>query len=175
MKPTIRGLVVALLVVASSAVAGPNDTNNVYDPTIGSRDSVKPAVILQSSDGLAAEPINSTHPLPVTSIGGTAPTPPTGVNATQVNGAKTSSATVGSTAVATTSTAVLSANATRINMILVNDSDADMYVCFAATCTASTGVRLNALGGSVSDWHYTGAVSAIHASSGTKTLARTEY
>ena len=82
-------------------------------------------------------------------------------------------------AVATTSTSVLASNANRLYLLLVNDSDTDIYINLGGAAVASQGIRINANGGSYemnagSGNVYTGAIHAIHASTGTKTLLVTE-
>lgn len=66
-----KAILVALFVAASclGAYAAPADnTASQYKPTTGS--NVEGVVIQQSSDGYNASPINSSHPLPVTTAGG---------------------------------------------------------------------------------------------------------
>lgn len=72
-------------------------------------------------------------------------------------------------AVGSTTTDVVSANANRVSLVLVNDSDEPIYISKSATAVMNEGVRLNASGGSISICDYTGAVSAI-CTSGSKNL-----
>jgi hypothetical protein len=80
-------------------------------------------------------------------------------------GGGTSSAshsTLSQVAASITSVSVLSANATRLHFILVNDSTSVCYVAFGATASSSAyTVRLPAFGSYTSDVAYTGALSAI--------------
>jgi hypothetical protein len=75
--------------------------------------------------------------------------------------------------VATSSTPVLPANATRKGGWVRNISDSEIYVSFSTTATSgkpsllSQGASLSLSG---QGWVYTGAVAAIHAATGTKTL-----
>ena len=78
--------------------------------------------------------------------------------------------------VGSSSTSVLSANASRVAATFVNDSDEKIYLCLKATAALSTGIPLNANGGSfeINQTNlYTGEVTAICAS-GSKTLCVTE-
>ena len=86
------------------------------------------------------------------------------------------SATAASTAVnvATSSTSVAAANAGRLQIDVVNDSDTVIYLKLGTGATANSGIRLNAHGGSWSSTRYTGAVTAIHAGSGSKVLTVSE-
>lgn len=77
--------------------------------------------------------------------------------------------------VAVTSTLALAANSARIAALVVNDSDTDIYLKRGAAAVANQGIRLNAYGGayemSLKGGNlYRGAVYAIHAGTGTKTL-----
>ncbi|SRR6266571_283639 len=75
------------------------------------------------------------------------------------------------------STTALAANATRRFILLVNDSDTDIYVNLAgATAVLNQGVRLSANGGSLLLDTYcpVTAIKAIHGSSGNKALLFTE-
>lgn len=77
-------------------------------------------------------------------------------------------------------TQVLAANADRLCVLLQNDSDTVMYLDWAnGTHAVNQGVRLNASGGQLemdlsSNFFYRGAINAIHAGSGDKTLLVTE-
>ena len=86
----------------------------------------------------------------------------------RVNSATSTAVTVGNT-----STSVLAANPDRKAVVLVNDSDTDIYVELSASATINEGVRLNAGGGSfrmdLSTGIYLGAISAI-ASAGSKNM-----
>lgn len=80
----------------------------------------------------------------------------------------------------TTSTGeAAAANTSRTYLALINDSDATIYVKLGADAVLNQGIRLNANGGSyeMSDAIgnlYTGAVNAIHGSTGNKVLLVTE-
>ena len=65
--------------------------------------------------------------------------------------------------VGSSSTQVLSANSSRKLLILVNDSDQDIYIALGATATLNSGIRLNKKGGAltIDDPKYTGVVNAI--------------
>lgn len=84
------------------------------------------------------------------------------------------------TATVTTATgAALAANANRKYALVVNDSDTVIYIKIGADAAANQGIRLNADGGSFEMSHAlgnlnTGAINAIHAGSGNKTLLVTE-
>jgi hypothetical protein len=73
----------------------------------------------------------------------------------------------GAVSVGIASTAILAANPDRRYLLLVNDSNANIYVSLGAAAVLYTGIRLNAGGG----WYemldgqnlYTGAVNAIAA------------
>jgi hypothetical protein len=71
--------------------------------------------------------------------------------------------------VGSTTTSVVSANADRISLTLVNDSNETIYISKSGTAVMNEGIRLNANGGSVLITDYTGAVAAI-CSSGSKNL-----
>ncbi len=85
--------------------------------------------------------------------------------APQAETADNNSVTIGST-----STSVMAANASRIEMILTNDSDEVIYISFSGTAVMNKGIRLNANGGIITNTSYKGAVTAI-CSSGSKNLA----
>ena len=75
--------------------------------------------------------------------------------------------------------AVLAANANRLYALLVNDSDAVIYIKLGAAAVANQGIRLNASGGSYEMSAmlgnlYTGAINGIHAGVGNKALLMTE-
>ena len=71
--------------------------------------------------------------------------------------------------VGATSTSVVSANASRVSLTLVNDSNEEIYVSKSGTAISNEGIRLNANGGSIIITDYTGAVTAI-STSGSKNL-----
>jgi hypothetical protein len=77
--------------------------------------------------------------------------------------------------VGSSSTQVLAANSNRKLLILVNDSDEDIYIALGATATLNSGIRLNKKGGSLTldDPKYTGVVNAI-CLSGSKNLVGIE-
>jgi len=71
----------------------------------------------------------------------------------------------------------LAANPTRKGAILVNDSDAVIYLKLGADPATDAAIRLNANGGSYeinATNLYTGIVTAIHAGAGEKPLLVTE-
>lgn len=80
--------------------------------------------------------------------------------------------------VTTTSGQVLASNINRKYALLINDSDTTIYLKIGANAVANQGIRLNANGG-----YYemllgqnlaTGAINAIHAGVGSKTILVTE-
>lgn len=79
-------------------------------------------------------------------------------------------------AVGVASTAVVGANVARRYLMLANDSDTVLYVQLGGVATVNGGIRVNV--GAALEWHgssnYTGAVTAIHGSTGTKALLVTE-
>jgi hypothetical protein len=77
--------------------------------------------------------------------------------------------------VGSSNTQVLTANSSRKLLILVNDSDEDIYIALGATAILNSGIRLNKKGGSLTldDPKYTGIVNAI-CSSGSKNLVGIE-
>jgi len=77
--------------------------------------------------------------------------------------------------VGSSNTQVLAANSSRKLLILVNDSDEDIYIALGATAILNSGIRLNKKGGSLTldDPKYTGIVNAI-CSSGSKNLVGIE-
>jgi len=80
--------------------------------------------------------------------------------------------------IGSSTTAVLAANANRTYVLLVNDSDAVVYVKLGAAAAMNAGVRLNANGGSYEMSYnignlYTGAINGISAA-GSKVLLVTE-
>lgn len=82
-------------------------------------------------------------------------------------------------AVATTSTAVVAANTQRQYLLLINDSDAVIYLKLGAAAVANQGIRLNANGGSLEMSGpmgniYQGAINGIHAGAATKNLLVSE-
>jgi len=75
--------------------------------------------------------------------------------------------------------AVLAANANRKYALLVNDSDAVIYIKLGAAAVANQGIRINAAGGnyemsSLLGNLYTGVINGIHAGAGNKALLMTE-
>lgn len=70
---------------------------------------------------------------------------------------------------ATTSTSVAAENASRMQIIAMNQSAIDVYLCYAGTCTTAIGTRLTENMGLVED-NYLGAVTCI-TSAGTATLS----
>jgi hypothetical protein len=83
-----------------------------------------------------------------------------------------------SAAVTTSDTTPVAANADRKYLLLVNDSDATIYLAIGATAVASAGIPLgvgvayemSSPFGNLT----TGAIHAIHASTGSKTMLVTE-
>lgn len=81
--------------------------------------------------------------------------------------------------VATSSGVALAANGDRKYALFINDSDTTIYLYLGDTAVANQGIRLNANGGSfemsaMNGNLYVGAVNAIHAGTGSKTLLVTE-
>ncbi|MHB1132995.1 MAG: hypothetical protein ACYC4L_11460 [Chloroflexota bacterium] len=77
--------------------------------------------------------------------------------------------------VATGSTAALAANTNRLYALFVNDSDTPIYLALGAAAVVDEGIRLNQLGGAYEMTKkegnlYSGAVNAIHGSTGVKRL-----
>lgn len=68
-----------------------------------------------------------------------------------------------------TTASLISSNGNRLELIVLNQAAIEAYICFAATCTATTGMKLTENMG-ITNEHYTGAVSCITAS-GTTTIA----
>lgn len=77
--------------------------------------------------------------------------------------------------VGSSNTQVLAANSSRKLLILVNDSDENIYIALGETAILNSGIRLNKKGGSLTldDPKYTGVVNAI-CSSGSKNLVGIE-
>ena len=77
--------------------------------------------------------------------------------------------------VGTSSTEVRAANTNRKLLILINDSDENIYIALGQTATLNNGIRLNKNGGSLilNDPKYTGVINAI-CSSGSKKLVGIE-
>jgi hypothetical protein len=77
--------------------------------------------------------------------------------------------------VGSSSTQVLAANSSRKLLILINDSDEDIYLALGSTATLNSGIRLNKKGGSLTldDPKYTGVVNAI-CTTGSKNLVGIE-
>ena len=71
-----------------------------------------------------------------------------------------------------TSTTILSANANRKLLILVNDSNQNIYITLGETAVINSAIRLNANGGSLTldNPIYTGQISAICASGNKKII-----
>ena len=90
----------------------------------------------------------------------------------QTRSTKISVATPTKVSVGNTSTSVLSANKDRIEAVLVNDSDEDIYVSESGTAVINEGFVLTPSGSAVVDT-YTGVITAICASGG-KNLTVTE-
>jgi len=80
---------------------------------------------------------------------------------------------VGKVTVTSTSTPVLAANSNRKCAIIINDSDAVIYIAYSNTATLNEGIRLNPSGGVLIENTYTGPISAITAT-GSKNLTVTE-
>jgi hypothetical protein len=80
---------------------------------------------------------------------------------TQVTTSTPTSVTVGAA-----STQVLAANASRLQAVLVNNSDEEIYYAKGASAVLNAGVRLNAYGGSATINGFKGAINAICASGG---------
>jgi hypothetical protein len=71
-------------------------------------------------------------------------------------------------AVTTSSTPVASANGGRVEMTITNDhATAIVYLSLGGTAAVSTGIRLNAAGGSYTTHAYQGAVTAIGSAAAT--------
>ncbi len=83
------------------------------------------------------------------------------------------SATNTKVSVGATSTSVLAANADRIEMVLVNDSDESIYLSLSDTAAMNEGILLTPSGSSYIDDKYTGVVTAI-CTSGSKNLTVVE-
>ena len=84
---------------------------------------------------------------------------------------------VGSTtvAVAVTSTSIVVANGGRRLLVIVNDSDTDIYLALGEAAVVGEGIRLNAAGGTYTserkrarDRIFTGEVFGIHGGAATK-------
>ncbi len=81
--------------------------------------------------------------------------------------------------VTTSSGQVLAANANRLYALLVNGSDAVIYIKLGAAAVLNQGIRINASGGSYEMSAmlgnlYTGAINGIHGGAGNKVLMSTE-
>lgn len=73
--------------------------------------------------------------------------------------------------VTTASTLIKAANASRLYLAIVNDSDTTVYLGIGAAAVANQGIRINANGGSYEiNWTnlYTGAIYGIHDGAGNK-------
>jgi len=68
--------------------------------------------------------------------------------------------------VGNTPTTVIASNSDRRFVVIVNDSDEDVYLNLSATAVINEGIRINANGGSYIEDIYTGAISGICASGG---------
>ncbi len=81
--------------------------------------------------------------------------------------------------VTTTTGLAIAANASRLCLVLINDSDSIIYLGFGASAVVNEGIRLNAAGGMYEMSRlrgnlYAGAINAIHGATGTKRLLVTE-
>lgn len=92
---------------------------------------------------------------------------PTSTKSTPIEGSGTANVT-------TSSTTPIAANAARLEITLVNDSDTIIYIALGEAAVLNSGIRLNANGGSYTTGRYTGDVRAIHGSSGNKVLTWVE-
>lgn len=70
----------------------------------------------------------------------------------------------GSVTVGSTSTAVVAANANRVKITIINDSDEAIYLAYGKAAVSNKGIRLNANGGNITEETWTGAINAICAS-----------
>lgn len=80
---------------------------------------------------------------------------------------------------AATSTQLVAASSSRRYLLIVNDSDTDIYIKLGATAVAHEGILLKAEGGAFEsspayDLLFMGAVNGIHAGSGNKVVLVTE-
>ena len=72
----------------------------------------------------------------------------------------------GAVSVGLVSTTVRAANASRMMLVLVNDSNKEIYIAEAATAVLNSGARLNRRGGVAYISNYTGIVTAISDTAG---------
>lgn len=75
--------------------------------------------------------------------------------------------------VTASSTEAIAANSTRRYLLLQNNSDTDIYISITGgTVTTANGFKLASGGGSLdlTTYQITGAITAIHGGTGTKTL-----
>lgn len=75
----------------------------------------------------------------------------------------------------TSSGEAVSSNSDRRYLLLINDSDTDIYIKFGASAVVSEGIRIGSAGGSYEASPRNGnldirAVNAIHGGTGSKTL-----
>ncbi len=89
------------------------------------------------------------------------------------------SAAHGTAGVGTATGTAVPANAARKYLLVINDSDTDMYLGLDGDAVANEGIRVNSGGGSYGMSFkdgdlFTGLVTAIHGSTGTKKLLYTE-
>lgn len=89
------------------------------------------------------------------------------------------SAAHGTAGVGTATGTAVPANASRKYLLMVNDSDTDMYLGLDGAAVANEGIRVNSGGGSYAMSFkggdlFTGEVTAIHGGTGTKKLLYTE-
>ncbi|KKN71750.1 hypothetical protein LCGC14_0418160 [marine sediment metagenome] len=71
-----------------------------------------------------------------------------------------------SVSVGASSTAVIAASRDRLKVVLVNDSDETIYLGFNSAAILNQGIRLNARGGTVTEYENIGTITAICASGG---------
>lgn len=83
-----------------------------------------------------------------------------------VDPSKSSIASLSGVSVAASSTQVVAANENRKEVVIVNDSDAVVYLGYGASAALNKGIRLNASGGALVEDRFKGAINAIAASSG---------
>jgi hypothetical protein len=112
---------------------------------------------LDIGTGSDLSPVTLANPLPVT-ISGSA--------------SSTATATETNVNVTTSSSTILASNASRVSGWLMNISDTTIYVSFGATATTSKipVFQYGTLPISVNGVNYTGAVNAIHAGTGSKSV-----
>lgn len=110
-----------------------------------------------------------------TPVGPTSPLPTSEASGTGTFAAATHT----TVSVATTSTQLIAANAVRLYLLIVNDSDTPIYLSLNGASAVGAGIRLNPGGGSFELSHkagnlFTGAINAIHGATGTKNVLATE-